>query len=82
MSIRTLEWHKGAPEKLEPGMLVMHDDQRPILIGDSDQFCRFGLVDFAHIEEVRNSISAWAWLIQPHEIEWLESMAEAHGVGK
>ncbi len=76
MSIRTLEWHKGAPEKLKPGMLVMRG-------GRANDICVVGSLMYrADEESLMDNAVAWAWLVQPHEIEWLESMAEAHGVGK
>lgn len=76
-----VKWIDGAPEKLEPGMLVMCQG-KAILIGHSDPCCRYGLVEFGHIDEVLKSVAAWAWLIQPHELEWVERMAKAHGVAK
>lgn len=76
MSVRNLQWTKGAPERLESGMvLLVHDGdyEGTWLVGsdtESDQSWAIGCC------------VAWAWLIKPHTLEWIADMAKAHGVGK
>lgn len=67
-------WIDGAPETLQAGMLVLLNDGRVILIGHSDPCCRFGLVNFDHIENVLKTITAHKWLIYPSELRQLEKM--------
>ncbi|WP_349573101.1 hypothetical protein [Azotobacter salinestris] len=69
MSIRNLQWNEGAPEKLEPGMLLLYGTGSVLIVGDCS-------------EMMPDGVSAWAWLVKPHTVEWIEAMAAAHGVGK
>lgn len=69
MGIRALEWTKGAPEKLEPGMLLLYRTGSVLIVGDCSDLMPDGEI-------------AWAWLVQPHTVEWIEAMAAAHGVGR
>ncbi|QQE90464.1 hypothetical protein [Azotobacter chroococcum] len=69
MSIRSLEWTAGAPEKPEPGMLLLYSTGSVLIVGDCSDLMPDGSV-------------AWARLVQPHDIEWIEAMAAAHGVGR
>lgn len=68
MGIR-LEWNKGAPEKREIGMALLFDTGKIILIGDGSYAIAPGEI-------------AWAWYAKPQEVEWQQSMAKAHGVGR
>lgn len=63
--MRNVQWNEGAPEKLEPGMVVKRANGKLEIIG---HFMR------AH----EHPVHAWAWLIQPYQLEWLESMAKVH----
>lgn len=65
-NIRNVQWNEGAPEKLEPGMLVEAAMGGIYLCGS--------LVPNGSPEEL-SSLKRWAWLIQPHELNWLEDMA-------
>lgn len=70
--MKDVKWIEGAPEKLEPGMLVLWDSGIVEVVG----------TELPEIAEVMYSdMKAWAWLIQPHELEWVERMANAHGAG-
>jgi hypothetical protein len=76
--MKDVKWIDGAPEKIEPGMLVLVRDGEfeGVWIAGSE-------IDFGLDEHwFAGCCIAWAWLIQPHEIEWLESMAKAHKVGR
>ncbi len=79
MKITNVEWNEGAPEKLEPGMLVFvefEDEAFQYLIGEAlfngategDDCCAFSLQD----------VTRWAWLIKTQELAWLEDMANKH----
>lgn len=70
MGIR-LEWNKGAPEKLEPGMALLYQTGGILIIGSA--------TDQSWIP--RDEI-AWSWIVKPHDWTWLEAMAKAHGVGR
>ncbi|HGM7647976.1 TPA: hypothetical protein ACKP9G_003723 [Pseudomonas aeruginosa] len=79
MKITNVEWSEGAPDKLEPGMLIRAmfcDEEYTYLVGTSlDDGSTIGdegaVIGLQHI-------TRWAWLIQPHELAWLENMANKH----
>ena len=63
----TLEWHQGAPARLEPGMILRYQDGRLSIIG-------------THFEQSLDratfgNATQWASLVQPYQIEWLADMA-------
>ncbi|HCE6051117.1 hypothetical protein AAER32_21975 [Pseudomonas aeruginosa] len=79
-NIRNVEWHEGAPEKLEAGMLVEANDTkspdyRIRLVGDvlPDE-----ATDGGECPPLLDHIKRWAWLIKPQELAWLEDMANKH----
>ena len=85
--MKDVKWVNGAPERLEPGMLVITRSlNKPLLIGHADQAGSASLDSpSTRVElsaEQKEAFVAWTWLIQPHELEWVERMAKAHGVGK
>ena len=69
--MRNHEWFDGAPEKLEPGMVISHED-----------YDGFLLVGHASIFHSSLRVKRWAWVIKPHELEWLEDMAGKHAKGR
>lgn len=70
--MRNLEWNDGAPEKLQAGMILEYQPGFMSIVGS--EFCvTLDSSTFVHA-------SRWAWLIQPYQVEWLESMAKAHKV--
>ncbi|HBO1194490.1 hypothetical protein Q8W87_05490 [Pseudomonas aeruginosa] len=71
MKITNVEWNEGAPKMVAPGMAILWDDGRILIHGGfrDTPVCRL-------FEEER--VKAWAWLIQPHELAWLEDMANKH----
>ncbi|WP_334181046.1 hypothetical protein [Pseudomonas nitroreducens] len=74
-NIRNVQWNEGAPAELEAGMLLQNQRGEQILIGDCDVF---GSPDRGFRDEevdILASTTRWAWLIQPHELNWLEDMA-------
>ena len=75
-NIRQVQWNTEIPERLEPGMLIkvmFYDEEYTYLVGTSlDDGSTIG-DDGARIEP--RHITRWAWLIQPHELNWLEDMA-------
>lgn len=74
--MKDVKWIDGAPEKLEPGMLIMRG-------GRAHDVCIVGSLMYGADERaLLDQAIAWAWLIHPHEIAWLESMAKAHKVGQ
>ncbi|MBX6221389.1 hypothetical protein ISD48_26025 [Pseudomonas aeruginosa] len=76
-NIRNVQWNEGAPEKLEPGMVVdANDTKSPVyrvrIVGEvlPDE-----AIDGGESPPLLDHIKRWAWLIQPHELNWLEDMA-------
>ena len=67
--MRNLEWFEGEPEELEPGMVVIQEYGGLYLVGDEHP--KFPL-----------SVKRWAWVIKPHELEWLENMAGKNVKGR
>lgn len=81
--MKDLDWIVGAPDALEPGMLVRIGDEL-FLIGHVDAAGKSSLDSINARRPLGDAekacISAWAWLIKPHELAWASSMARAHGV--
>ncbi|MBG6289505.1 hypothetical protein I5I61_18785 [Pseudomonas nitroreducens] len=69
-NIRQVQWNEGAPVMVQPGMLIDEDLYGVLLIGDTPP--EGPLFDSMPAPMV---IKRWAWLIQPHELNWLEDMA-------
>ncbi|HFQ7582796.1 TPA: hypothetical protein ACHS1O_004196 [Pseudomonas aeruginosa] len=83
MKITNVEWNEGAPEKVLPGMLVKIKGKRGVfLVGHADPDGNTSLVipsaGVVISGERRKKFARWAWLIQPHELNWLEDMANKH----
>lgn len=76
--MRNLDWNEGAPDELVPGMIVDDVDDGLIVIGHC------GPKGFAFGGPVYDDpiVKRWAWLIQPYQLEWIESMAKQHRKGK
>lgn len=80
-----IDWIDGAPEKLEPGMVVRFDglwegQLNTLLIGHVNSFSGFGKSLDANLST--DKITRWGWLVQPHELEWIADMAQRHGKGR
>ncbi|MGG4646022.1 hypothetical protein [Pseudomonas aeruginosa] len=69
-NIRNVQWNEGAPEKLQAGMLIEIIGKPIFLVG--------GPIDSPAFTHSFKKIKRWAWLIQPHELAWLEDMANKH----
>lgn len=86
--MRNLEWFDGAPEKLEPGMMVFVGGQlnKALMIGHVDAAGHSSLdspddrINLPH--NMRPLIIRWAWVIKPHELEWAADMAGKHAKGR
>ncbi|KAJ15354.1 hypothetical protein [Pseudomonas aeruginosa] len=65
-NIRNLQWNEGAPKTYEADLLVQWHDGSIELAGHD---CMF---------EGWEKAKRWAWLIKPHELAWLEDMANKH----
>lgn len=72
-NIRQVQWNEGAPQKLEPGMLVKSADGDVRLVGHLAP--KTAAEAHAMLDWDLREVRAWAWLIQPHELNWLEDMA-------
>ncbi|MGC6992795.1 hypothetical protein ACP0J1_29440 [Pseudomonas aeruginosa] len=73
-NIRNVQWNEGAPEKLEPGMLIAMGNA-VMLIGHLDHYA----MSLSPEPDIYlECTTRWAWLIQPHELAWLEDMANKH----
>ena len=66
-NIRQVHWNEGAPLYFIPGMIVSGSDGCPDIVGHG----------YSEEQEKswRKAVTRWAWLIQPHELNWLEDMA-------
>lgn len=75
-----LEWFEGAPAQFEPGMYIETTGGVFCLIGHCDAAGASSLngpddrVDCRYPEVIKR----WAWLVKPHELEWLEGMATSN----
>lgn len=74
MTILTLDWSKEAPAKFAPGMAVRTKSGRVVLVGDDTSTMRLGLLKARFVE--------WAWLIKPHELDWISSIRKQHVKGR
>lgn len=73
MSLK-IEWVDGAPEELQPGMVIMFEDDL-VLIGHCNSLGSHGAPRSAIFHEHLKRAKKWGWLAQPHELEWLRHMA-------
>lgn len=72
-NIRQVQWNNEAPEKIRPGMLLDTVNDGVVLVGD---LLDDGCICSDNWEPIEaEEIKRWAWLIQPHELKWLEDMA-------
>lgn len=72
-----IDWIDGAPEKLEPGMVIEDVDNGFLLVGSITED---GYADYDSFAEP--AVIRWGWLVQPHELEWIADMAQRHGKGR
>lgn len=70
MKITNVQWNEGAPKELKAGMLLEYADGLVSLIGTN--------FEQSPDRSVFAVAKRWAWLIQPHELAWLEDMANKH----
>lgn len=70
-SIRNIDWTEESPERVEPGMLIRSASGSIELVGTD---CA------SSARRLKQLAVAWAWLIQPYQLEWLEDMAQKHQV--
>ena len=80
--MRNLDWHEGAPDELVPGMIVCNGSGQLTIIGHVDNALSYSASSEIQISESMAEICKWAYLIQPYQLEWLESMNKQHGKGK
>lgn len=78
MTILTLDWQDGRPEQLEVGMIVDDKDYGFVLIGDANKW--YSPDAGGHMYEP--GIKRWAWLVKPHELEWLADIQRKHAKGR
>lgn len=72
-----IDWIDGAPEKLEPGMVIQDELNRVRVVGDLTEDGYANYDDFSE-----PYIARWGWLVQPHELDWIADMAQRHGKGR
>lgn len=72
-----IDWIDGAPEKLEPGMVIEDVDNGFLLVGSITENGYANYFSFSEAAVIR-----WGWLVQPHELEWIADMAQRHGKGR
>lgn len=74
MTILTLDWSKEAPEKFRPGMAVRTRSGRVVVVGDDTAPMRLMML--------RRVLVEWAWLVKPHELDWIGSIRKQHVKGR
>lgn len=67
VSTREWEWHKGAPENLEPGMAVRWRR------GGRDGMSLVG----SDSSTDPDGVFAWTWVVTPYAAAWQADMAKA-----
>lgn len=67
-----IEWHEGAPEKLEAGMLVEWGGVKVELVGHVNIRLSFDGI----FPDWKDCVTRWAWAIKPHELTWASDMAK------
>lgn len=72
-NIRQVQWNEGAPKKLEPGMVIKSKDGNIRLVGNIAPQTPSSI--HSMLDWDTREVAGWAWLIQPHELNWLEDMA-------
>ncbi|MDU9398053.1 hypothetical protein [Pseudomonas sp. zfem003] len=75
-----IDWIDGAPEKLEPGMVLKSADGDLRLVGNIST--KTSAHPCAMLDWDLRAVCAWGWLVQPHELEWIADMAQRHGKGR
>lgn len=66
-NIRNVQWVPGKPEAFRPGMILEMQNGDVHLVGTGTSSIQ--------LMGWRFGCKRWAWLIQPHELAWLEDMA-------
>ncbi len=69
-----IDWVKGAPDELRAGMIVQYRSGSVMLIGHVDDKLCVDPATYEHWETFMDYIEAWAWLVKPHELEWIEAI--------
>lgn len=65
-----VEWTEGAPEEIKPGMLIRWSNGDVTLVGcDIPEYAA---------ELTTEDATAWAWIIQPYQLQWVADMASFH----
>lgn len=77
-----LEWFDGAPERFERGMVLENRGGTIVLVGDIDEEMCIGAAPEGILAQAMDNVERWAWLVRPHELDWLEDMARKHRKGK
>lgn len=72
-SIRNVQWNVGAPESLQPGMVIEFLG-KVRLVGNVSPEDYMNPSEGCKWDDL-SDITRWAWIIQPHELNWLEDMA-------
>lgn len=67
-----LKWTDGAPDRLQPGMLIQTKSGDVFLVGDIDEDAHSAK---PYSTDFLANTMRWAWAIAPHELEWVQRMA-------
>ena len=60
-----IKWYKGAPDELLAGMVIRVDALEGVhLVGSGSQAIIAAV-------PLGASITSWAWIIQPYELNWI-----------
>lgn len=69
-----IDWIDGAPERLEPGMVVQFSGGI-LLYGN-------GITEEQVVTATGGLALRHGYLVKPHELEWIADMAQRHGKGR
>lgn len=71
-----IDWVEGAPDNLCAGMIVMWSCGAVSLAGHIDEACTPPMFEMPDDHEyiVMQDVTRWAWLVKPHELEWIEAI--------
>lgn len=70
-----VDWVEGQPDGLKAGMIVMWSSGDCSLVGHIDEQMNVPSWEYdGQVDSLMVDIQRWAWLVKPHELEWIEAI--------